>query len=47
MNGMARTRVWSQLQMLKRAPRSETVEAHPPTSSRASRSMVSTPARAR
>ena len=47
MKGMARTRVWSQLQMLKRASKSLTVEAHPPTSSRASTSRVATPARAR
>ena len=42
--GIARTIVWSQLQMLNRAPRSLTVDAQPPTSLRASRSSTSRPA---
>ena len=46
-HGVARTSTWSQLQMLKRAPRASTVEAHPPTVGRVSSTSTSSPARAR
>ena len=37
MTGVERNRPWSQLQMLTRAPSESTVDAHPPTWARASR----------
>ena len=47
MTGVVRNTAWSQLQMFTRAPSASTVDAHPPTSDRASTSNVGMPAFAR